>query len=109
MWTLKDCIDDVTLRALQDTFSAAAGCPVSICGSKGQPLVIPVLDDDDNPISWVLHEYEETDRGTRMRSTFILPAEAPTPFIEGLRKHNEEEMGRLPVFLPGLYRSQGEE
>jgi sigma-B regulation protein RsbU (phosphoserine phosphatase) len=47
MWTLKDCIDDVTLKTLQDTFSAAAGCPVSICGSKGQPLVIPVMDEDD--------------------------------------------------------------
>jgi hypothetical protein len=66
-----------------------------------------VLDEDDNPMSWVLHEYEEADRGTRMRSTFILPAEAPATFVEGLRKHNAEEMGRFPVFLPELYRSHG--
>ncbi len=66
-----------------------------------------VLDDDDNPISWMLHEYEETVRGVKMRSTFILPAEAPASFVEGLRKHNEEEMGRFPVFLPDLYRSRG--
>lgn len=67
-----------------------------------------VLDDDDNPISWVLHEYEAMGSGTKMRSTFILPAEAPALFIEGLREHNEQEMGRFPSFLPELYRTQGE-
>ena len=66
-----------------------------------------VLDDDDNPISWVLHEYEATDRGTKMRSTFILPAAAPAPFVDDLRRHNQEEMGRFPEFLPGLFSTYG--
>ena len=64
-----------------------------------------VLDDDDNPISWVLHEYEATERGTKMRSTFILPAMAPDSFVEGLRQHNKEEMSRFTAFLPELYET----
>jgi leucyl aminopeptidase (aminopeptidase T) len=61
------------------------------------------LDDEDNPISWVLHEYEAADWGTKMRSTFLLPAAAPDSFVEGLRKHNNEEMAQFPVFLLALY------
>lgn len=64
-----------------------------------------VLDDNDNPISRLLHEYEAYEGGTRMRSTFLLPDGIPESFVEGLRKHNEEEMTRFSVFLPDLYRS----
>lgn len=65
------------------------------------------LDDEDKPVSWVLHEYEAADWGTKMRSTFMLPDETPAGFIEGLRKHNEEEMAQFPVFLPELYKTFG--
>jgi len=64
-----------------------------------------VLDDADKPLSWVLHEYEATERGTKMRSTFILPAMAPDSFVEGLRQHNKEEMSRFTAFLPELYET----
>ena len=62
-----------------------------------------ILDDKDEPISWALHEYEAADWGTKMRSTFRIPAGMPEELIEGLRKHNTEEMAQFPVFLPALY------
>ena len=61
-----------------------------------------VLDSKGVPYAWVQHQYEEMEGGTRMRSTFRIPAKAPTFFVKGLRKHNREEMGQFPVFLPGL-------
>jgi hypothetical protein len=68
-----------------------------------------ILDDKDEPISRAIHEYEAAKWGTKMRSTFMLPATAPDSFIEGLRKHNEEEMAQFPVFLPALYEKAGNE
>jgi len=65
------------------------------------------LNNENEPMSWVLHEYEAAEWGTKMRSTFMLPAETPDWFIEGLRKHNEEEMAQFPVFLPALYEKVG--
>lgn len=61
-----------------------------------------ILDGADEPIGWLLHEYEATENGTKMRSTFRLPAKTPEWFIRGLRKHNLEEMARFSSFLPRL-------
>lgn len=62
-----------------------------------------ILDGSDRPISWLLHEYEEAEYGTRMRSTFRLPAKTPGWFVRGLKRHNAEEMARFSDFLPRLY------
>jgi len=61
---------------------------------------------EDIPIASVVHEYEATSYGTRMRSTFTLPAFAPQEFKDNLRNHNIAEMGRFPEFLPELYRQK---
>jgi hypothetical protein len=61
---------------------------------------------DDIPLGSAVHEYEETSYGTRMRSTFIIPAFLPPEFIENLRKHNIAEMGRFPEFLPQIYKEK---
>jgi hypothetical protein len=61
---------------------------------------------EDNPTACVVHEYEATAQGSRMRSTFTLPAIVPQPFLDELRKHNMAEMGQLPIFLPKLYREK---
>ena len=63
-----------------------------------------ILDHNDNPTNWVLHEYELIENGTKMRSTFRLPVAIPKPFIESLRKHNKEEMGEFVNFLPTLFK-----
>ncbi len=60
------------------------------------------LDRNGVPYAWTQHQYEEMPGGTRMRSTFRIPAKAPGFFVKGLRKHNLEEMGQFPKFLPGL-------
>jgi hypothetical protein len=61
---------------------------------------------EDIPTACVVHEYEATTKGSRMRSTFILPAIVPQPFLDELRKHNIAEMGQLPVFLPKLFKEK---
>ena len=66
-------------------------------------LVGSTLDSEDKPITWLLHEYEQIENGTKLRTTFRLPAKAPKPFIEALRKHNIEEIGEFTNFLPALY------
>jgi hypothetical protein len=66
-------------------------------------LVGSILDRNDNPTSWLLHEYESIKNGTKLRTTFRLPARVPKQFIEALRKHNKEEIGEFVSFLPKLY------
>jgi DAPG hydrolase PhiG domain len=60
------------------------------------------LDRSGVPYAWTQHQYEEMPGGTRMRSTFRIPAKSPGFFVKGLRKHNQEEMGQFPEFLPEL-------
>ena len=66
-------------------------------------LAASILDRNDIPISWLLHEYEPIQNGTRLRTTFRLPAKVPQWFIKALREHNIEEIGEFPNFLPKLY------
>jgi len=61
------------------------------------------LDKANQPISWLMHQYESMPGGTRMRSTFRLPAKTPGWFLKDLKKHNIEEMWQFPLFLPALY------
>lgn len=63
-----------------------------------------IISPNDKPVTWITHEYEAAPYGTRMRSTFRLSADTPKRFIDALRKHNKEEMGRFPEFLPQLYK-----
>lgn len=63
-----------------------------------------MIDADDKPLTWIVHEYESQPNGTRMRSTFRLSADTPQEFVEALRKHNQEEMAQFSKFLPDLYR-----
>ena len=63
-----------------------------------------ILGPDRKAIAWLCHEYEETPDGIKMRSTFRFPAKTPQRFLDAMRKHCKGEMGRLPEFLPELYR-----
>ena len=64
------------------------------------------LGPNDEPRGWSCHELKPEPWGTRMRSTFRLPANIPKEALEALRRHNIREMGRLPEFLPELYRKE---
>ena len=63
-----------------------------------------ILSPDDKPIGCITHESKSESSGIRMRSVFRFPAKTPQWLIDAVHKHNREEMGRLPVFLPDLYK-----
>jgi hypothetical protein len=65
---------------------------------------VSIVGPDNKSIVWITHEYQAEPYGTRMRSTFRLSKNTPRQFIDALRQHNKEEMGRFPEFLPELYR-----
>ncbi len=69
-------------------------------------LAASILDSKNEPLSWILHEYESIENGTRLRTTFRLPAKVPKWFISALRTHNIEEIGEFPKFLPSLYEEK---
>ena len=64
------------------------------------------------PNATLMHEYEESSRGThlstRMRSHFWFPADAPEIAIQMLYEHNKQEMANLSTFLPWLYYAEVE-
>ncbi len=66
-------------------------------------LAASVLNRNDIPIAWLLHEYESIQNGTRLRTTFRLPVKSPPWFIKALRKHNIGEISEFQNFLPKLY------
>lgn len=59
---------------------------------------------EGKPYAWLLHDYKPTPYGTRVRSTFKFPAKTPERFLKAMRRHNEEEMGEFPKFLPALFK-----
>jgi len=66
-------------------------------------LAASILDNNNKAVSWLLHEYEPTQNGTKLRSTYRLPVKVPKWFIKAVKKHDMEEMGEFPNFLPNLY------
>jgi len=66
-------------------------------------LAASVLNRNNIPIAWLLHEYEPIQNGTGLRSTFRLPAKSPPWFINALRTHNIGEISEFQNFLPELY------
>jgi hypothetical protein len=71
-------------------------------------LFASILNRKKEPIAWLVHEYQPMANGTRMRSTFRLPAKTPQWFLRGLSKHNLEEMAQFSEFLPSLYQQSSE-
>jgi len=65
------------------------------------------LDKSGIPYAWIIHQYEEMPGGTRMRSTFRIPARTPGFFVDALRRHNQEEMSQFSKFLPELCKRKG--
>jgi hypothetical protein len=74
----------------------------------GHVLVASVLGIKNCVVGRLVHEYEESSTGTRMRSTFLLPATTSKRLLDCLRKHNQREMQELQRFLPKLYASEAQ-
>jgi len=52
----------------------------------------------------ILHEWEKSPRGTRMRSTMRFLGPVPPGLPEIWKAHDRAEVSTFPVFLPDLYR-----
>lgn len=52
----------------------------------------------------ILHEYEKSPKGTRMRSTMRFLGPVPPALPEIWKKHDKAEVSTFPNFLPDLYR-----
>ncbi len=52
----------------------------------------------------ILHEYERSPRGTRMRSTMRFLGPIPPGLAEIWKTHDRAEVSTFPIFLPDLYR-----
>jgi hypothetical protein len=52
----------------------------------------------------ILHEYEKSPRGTRMRSTMCFLGLVPPGLPEIWKFHDEFGVGTFPGFLPDLYK-----
>ena len=52
----------------------------------------------------ILHEYEKSPRGTRIRSTMRFMGPVPPGLPEIWKKHDRAEVSTFPRFLPDLYR-----
>jgi hypothetical protein len=59
---------------------------------------------DNKPQAYLLHQYEATSYGTRMRSTLRSLEPRPPEAGDAWARHNKSEIGRFPDFLPQLYR-----
>ena len=99
-------ISDVPAQILRIRWEEPKAAPITTIYSHVNVGSILGPGPEDIPLGCIVHEYEETSYGTRMRSTFAFPAGVPPEFLDSLRKHNIVEMGRFPEFLPQLYRQK---
>jgi hypothetical protein len=101
-----ESISDVPPHILRIRWEAPESAPISLTYKHVNVGSALGPGPEDTPMSCLVHEYEAASYGTRMRSTFVLPAILPQSFLNNLRKHNLAEMGRLPAFLPQLYKEK---
>ena len=95
-------IGEFPVRKLRIRIEDPASSPIK--ASYRYVNATSIIDPDNKPVVWITHEYRAEPYGIRMRSTFRLSKNAPQQFIDALRQHNKEEMGRFPEFLPKLYK-----
>jgi hypothetical protein len=79
---------------------------VPVSTTYSHVIAASIIDHNNKPVIWLVHEYEADPHGTRMRSTFRFPAKMPPFVLENMRTHNEEEMAQFPKFLPKLYKQK---
>jgi hypothetical protein len=67
-------------------------------------IVASGIDPDGNVGAMILHEWEASPRGTRMRSTMRFFGPVPPGLPEIWKAHDRSEVSTFPEFLPDLYR-----
>jgi len=77
-------------------------CPVP--RTYEHAIVAAGIDPEGKVGAMILHEWEQSPRGTRMRSTMRFPGPVPPGFAEIWKAHDRAEVSTFPRFLPDLYR-----
>jgi len=67
-------------------------------------IVASGINDGGEVQAMILHEYEKSPRGTRMRSTMRFMGPVPPGLPEIWKMHDMAEVSTFPNFLPDLYR-----
>jgi succinate dehydrogenase/fumarate reductase flavoprotein subunit len=67
-------------------------------------IVASGIDSEGNVGAMILHEWEKSPRGTRMRSTMRFLGPVPPGLPEIWKKHDRAEVSTFPTFLPDLFR-----
>ena len=67
-------------------------------------IVASGIDSEGKVRAMILHEWEKSPRGTRMRSTMRFLGPVPADLPEIWKMHNRAEVSTFPKFLPDLYR-----
>jgi len=77
-------------------------CPIP--RSYEHAIVASGIDPEGNVGAMILHEWEKSPRGTRMRSTMRFSGPVPPGLPEIWKTHDRAEVSTFPAFLPDLYR-----
>ncbi len=77
-------------------------CPIP--RSYEHAIVASGVDPEGKVGAMILHEWEKSPRGTRMRSTMRFLGFVPPGLPEIWKKHDRAEVSTFPKFLPDLYR-----
>ncbi len=77
-------------------------CPIP--RSYEHAIVASGINSEGEVQAMILHEYEKSPRGTRMRSTMRFLGPVPPGLPEIWKKHDRAEVSTFPRFLPDLYR-----
>jgi hypothetical protein len=77
-------------------------CPIP--GTYEHAIVASGINSEGEVQAMILHEYEKSPRGTRMRSTMRFLGPVPPSFAEIWKAHDRAEVSTFPRFLPDLYR-----
>jgi hypothetical protein len=67
-------------------------------------IVASGIDPEGKVGAMILHEWEKSPRGTRMRSTMRFLGPVPPGLPEIWKAHDRAEVSTFPNFLPDLYR-----
>jgi hypothetical protein len=77
-------------------------CPIS--RTYEHAIVASGFNPEGQVQAMILHEYEKSPRGTRMRSTMRFLSPVPPGLPEIWKLHDKSEVTTFPRFLPDLYR-----
>jgi succinate dehydrogenase/fumarate reductase flavoprotein subunit len=77
-------------------------CPIP--RAYDHAIVASGVDTEGNVGAMILHEWEKSPRGTRMRSTIRFLRPVPPGLPEIWKTHDRAEVSTFPKFLPDLYR-----